>query len=47
MHVSIWNEFKLITLMTYNTGFDETFTDQNARPLEIEDKFNFALLIDK
>ena len=35
---------------TYNTEFDEiiiTFTDQNGRPLEIEDKVNFPLLINK
>ena len=34
---------KLVFLKTYNTEFDETiitFTDQNGRPLEIEDKFN-------
>ena len=38
----------LVFLKTYNTGFDEiviTFTDQNGRPLEIEDKVNLALLI--
>ena len=37
-------------LKTYNTEFDEiiiTFTDQNGRPLEIEDKVNLALLINK
>ena len=37
-------------LKTYNTGFDEiiiTFTDQNGRPLEIEDKVNLTLLINK
>ena len=35
-------------LKTYNTEFDEiiiTFTDQNDRPLETEDKVNLALLI--
>ena len=40
----------LVFLKTYNTGFGEiiiTFTDQNGRPLEIEDKFNLALLISK
>ena len=34
----------------YNTKFDEiiiTFTDQNGRPLEIEDKVNLILLINK
>ena len=37
-------------LKIYNTGFDEiivTFTDQNGRPLEIEDKVNLTLLINK
>ena len=40
----------LVFLETYNTEFDEiiiTFTDQNGRPLEIEDKFNLTLLINK
>ena len=40
----------LVFLKTYNTEFDEiiiTFTDQNGRPLEIEDKVNLALLINK
>ena len=35
---------------TYNTVFDEiiiTFTDQNGRPLEIEDKLNLKLLTNK
>ena len=37
-----------VFLKTYNTEFDEiiiTFTDQNGRPLEIEDKVNVTLLI--
>ena len=37
-------------LKTYNTEFDEiiiTFMDQNGRPLEIEDKVNLTLLINK
>ena len=37
-------------LKTYNTEFDEiirTFNDQNSRPLEIEDKVNLKLLINK
>ena len=37
-------------MKTYNTEFDEiilTFTDQNGRPLEIEDKVNLTLLINK
>ena len=36
---------------TYNTEFDEiviiTFTDQNDKQLEIEDKVNLRLLINK
>ena len=35
---------------TYNTEFDEiiiTFTDQNGITLEIENKVNLILLIDK
>ena len=41
---------KLVFLETYNNEFDYimiTFTDQNDRPLKIEDKVNLALLIDK
>ena len=40
----------LVFLKNYNTEFDEiiiTFTDQNAWPLEIEDKVNLTLLINK
>ena len=40
----------LVFLKNYNTDFDEiiiTFTDQNAWPLEIEDKVNLTLLINK
>ena len=40
----------LVFLKTYNTEFDEiikTFTDQNARPLDIEDKVNLILLFKK
>ena len=40
----------LVSFKTYNTNFDEiiiTFTDQNGRPLEIEDKVNLTLLINK
>ena len=40
----------LVFLKTYNTEFDEiiiTFTDQNIRPLEIEDKVNLTLFINK
>ena len=40
----------LVLLITYNTKLDEiiiTFTEQNVRPLEIEDKVNLTLLINK
>ena len=40
----------LVFLKTYNTEFDEIIielNDQNGRPLEIEDKFNLTLLINK
>ena len=40
----------LVFLKTYNTEFDKvitTFTDQNGRLLEIEDKVNLTLLINK
>ena len=40
----------LVFLKTYGTEFDEviiTFTDQKGRPLEIEDKVNLTLLINK
>ena len=40
----------LVFLKTYNTEFDEiiiTFMDQNVRPLEIEDKVNLSLYINK
>ena len=40
----------LVFLKSYNTEFDEiiiTFTDYNSRPLEIEDKVNLTLLINK
>ena len=38
----------LVFLKTYNTEFDKIiikFTDQNTRPLEIEGKINFTLLV--
>ena len=41
---------KLVFLETYNIEFDEiiiTFTDKNDRPLEIEDKVNLTLFINK
>ena len=40
----------LVFLKTYNTEFDEIiieFNDQNGKSLEIEDKFNLRLLINK
>ena len=40
----------LVLLKTYNSEFDEiilTFTDYNGRTLEIEDKVNLILLINK
>ena len=40
----------LVFLKTHNTEFDKniiTFTDQNGRPLEIEDKVNLTLPINK
>ena len=40
----------LVFLKTYNTDSDEIirpFTDQNSRLLEIEDKVNLTLLINK
>ena len=40
---------KLVFLRTYTTESDEIIitTDQNGRPLEIEDKVNLTLLINK
>ena len=40
----------LVFLKTYNTEIDEitiTFTEQNGRPIEIEDKVNITFLINK
>ena len=40
----------LVFLKTYNTQFDEiiiTFTDENGRPLEMEDEVNLTLVINK
>ena len=40
----------LVFLKTYSTEFDEiiiTFTDQNDRPFETEEKVNLTLLINK
>ena len=42
--------FNLVFLKTYNTRFGDikiTFTDQNGRPLKIEDKVDLTLLIKK
>ena len=36
-----------VFLKTYNTEFDEIITDQNDRPLEVEDIVNLTLLIIK
>ena len=39
-----------VFLETYNTKFDEiiiTISDQNSKPLEIEDKVDLILLINK
>ena len=46
----ILNPGNLVFLKIYNTEFDEiiiTFMDQNGRPLEIKDKVNLTLLINK
>ena len=40
----------LVFLKTCNTGFDDiiiTFTNQNIRPLEVEEEVNLTLLINK
>ena len=40
----------LVFFKTHNTDFNEiiiTFRDQNRKPLEIEDKINLTLIIDK
>ena len=40
----------LVFLKSYETEFDEmiiTFTDQNGRSLEVQDKVNLTLLINK
>ena len=39
-----------VILKTYNSEFDKiiiTLMDQNSRPLEIEDKVNLTLLVNK
>ena len=49
-HLSTVERNNSVFLKTYNTGFDEiiiAFTDQNGRPLEIENKVNLTLLIYK
>ena len=50
LNIFLPNKCNLVFLKIYNTEFDETiiiFTDQNGRPLEIEDKVNSTLLINK
>ena len=45
-----FEQSNLVFLKTYKTEFDEviiTITDQNRRPLQIEDKLNLVLLIHK
>ena len=40
----------MLNKVTYDTEFYEiiiTFMDQNGRPLDIEDKVNLALLVNK
>ena len=40
----------MLNEVTYNTEFHKiiiTFMDQNGRPLEIEDKVNLTLLVNK
>ena len=40
----------LVLLKPYYTDFDKiiiTYTDQNGRPLEVEDRVNLALLVNK
>ena len=51
-HAYLWNveTSNLVLLKTYNNEFDEiiiTFTDPSGSQLEIEDKFNLTLLINK
>ena len=45
-----FEENNLVFLITYSTEFDiiiTIFTDQNSRPLEIEEKFDLIMLINK
>ena len=49
-HLSNGEPSNLIFLKTYNADLDDiiiTFTDQNGRPSEIEDKVNLTLLVNK
>ena len=49
-HLSNIEPSNVVFLKTYNTEFDEiilTFTGENGRPLEIDDKENLTLLINK
>ena len=49
--VKCWTNWSnLVCFKSYNTELDGitiTFTDQNGRTLEIKDKVNLTLLIDK
>ena len=50
IHLLNVEQSKLVYLKTYNTEFDKiiiTFTNQNDRQSEIEDKVNLTLLINK
>ena len=45
-----FEQSNLVFLKTHNTEFDEiimTFRDHDGRPVEIEDKVNLTLLINK
>ena len=49
-HMSNVGPSNLVFLKTYNTEFDEIiklFTDQDGRSLEIKDKLNMTLSINK
>ena len=51
VYLSYVEPSNLVFLKTFNTEFDDeviiTFTDQNGRPLQMEDKVNLALLINE
>ena len=49
-YLSIVEPYKVLFFKPYNTEFDEifiTFTNQNGRPLGVEDKVNLILHINK